>query len=539
MLQLSQIKMKPGYQIEDLYRKIQKEFMIKEEEIDSLRILKESIDARKKPEIYMILSVCVSLKNENKVSKRLKNNKNVSSYQPVVYKFPNAGTEKMRDRPVIVGSGPAGLFCAYFLAMHGYQPLLLERGKEVSERTKDVNEFWENGILNTESNVAFGEGGAGTFSDGKLNTLVHDKVGRNEVVLQTFVKHGAKENILYEAKPHIGTDILVNVVASMREQIKVWGGEVRFQSKVTDLCLEESKDGRRLTGVIVNGNEKIETQHCVLATGHSARDTFEMLHEKKIPMEAKSFAVGFRVIHPQKKINVSQYAMEDPRNLPPSPYKLTGKGENGRGVYSFCMCPGGYVVNASSEEKRTAVNGMSYSDRAGEYANSAIIVSVDPEDFGEEGPLAGIHFQRKLEEKAYEAGQGKIPIETLKDYEDNAKVLDEIRFSSDVPLKGQYQTADLSEVIPSCLRETFLHGMHAFDRKIHGFGSDDTILAGVESRTSSPVRVIRDDACQSEIRGLYPCGEGAGYAGGITSAAFDGMRVAEAIASEYYFESTD
>lgn len=529
MIKVNQMKLRPGYDNQDVFAKLVKTLRCSKDEIKSFQILKESIDARKKPDIMMSLSVAVSLSNEEKFLKKNKN-PDVILYQPVTYHFPEAGSKELEQRPVIIGSGPAGLFCAYYLSLYGYQPILLERGKCVEDRTKDVQDFWKTGKLKTESNVQFGEGGAGTFSDGKLNTLVNDKDGRNTEVLRVFVKHGASERILYDAKPHIGTDVLVNVVSSMREIIIKNGGEVRFESKVTELLIDDNK----VTGVIINGTETLYTNQVVLAIGHSARDTFAMLHKNKIPMDAKAFAVGFRVMHPQGMINTSQYGIADYKGLPPSPYKVTAKGNNGRGVYSFCMCPGGYVVNASSEEQRLAVNGMSYSNRGGAYANSAIIVSVDPLDFGFDGPLAGIAFQRKIEEAAYLAGKGKIPVEYYEDFKNAKKTgCKEVIFSGDIPLKGEYLTSDLTTILPQELNEAFVDGMEAFEKKIRGFASSEAIMAGVESRTSSPVRIHRDETGQSEVRGLYPCGEGAGYAGGITSAAMDGIRIAEAIRREF------
>jgi len=427
------------------------------------------------------------------------------------------------DRPVIVGTGPAGLFCGYLLAEHGYRPNLLERGADVEERTKEVESFWKGGSLNPESNVQFGEGGAGTFSDGKLNTLVKDKDGRNREVLRIFVENGAPEEILYESKPHIGTDILIQVVKNMREKILAWGGEVRFRTKFTSLSVE----GSSLTDIFCD-TKRLPCRTLVLACGHSARDTFDMLYHAGMEMEAKSFAVGFRVEHPQKRINFSQYGMEEPKGLPPAPYKLTAQTSFGRSVYSFCMCPGGYVVNASSENGRLAVNGMSYSDRGSDNANSAIIVQVIPEDFGSDHPLAGIAFQRKLEERAWIAGNGNIPMECLDDFKTGTLThqIEKVKHCT----KGSAVYADLRPILPEELNLAFLEGMEHFGKLLPGFDQDDTVLSGVESRTSSPVRIKRDEHLQSNIRGIFPCGEGAGYAGGITSAAMDGMRIAEAVA---------
>lgn len=503
---------------------------IKESDIASIQILKHSIDARKKPQIFQVYSLGIKLNRlaEDTVVKKCKN-VNVMISEQVEYHFPEAGTKKLSKRPVIIGMGPAGLFCGYMLALHGYRPILLERGCDVETRTKDVEEYWQGGILKADSNVQFGEGGAGTFSDGKLNTLVKDKNGRNKEVLRIFVHAGAPEEILFENKPHIGTDILKKVVVSMREEIILNGGEVRFESKVTALKTENEK----VTGVVINGKEEIQTNHVVLAIGHSARDTFLYLNSIHLPMESKSFAVGMRVEHPQELINEVMYGKEHGMELPAAPYKLTAKTSMDRGVYSFCMCPGGYVVNASSEEGRIAVNGMSYSDRSSRNANSAIIVQVTPNDFGAEGPLAGVEFQRRLEEKAFMAGNGKVPVQYYEDY-----VKDEE--SEETPdyqkpcIKGKYAYTNLRGILPEECEKAFIEGMEHFDKVIPGFAAKDAILAGIESRTSSPVRIHRDENLQSPaIKGLYPCGEGAGYAGGITSAAMDGIYIAEKIAECY------
>ena len=431
----------------------------------------------------------------------------------------------------MVGSGPAGLFCAYQLALHGYCPIVLERGQDVDQRIKDVEDFWNGKPLNSDSNVQFGEGGAGTFSDGKLNTLNKDPFLRNKEVLKIFVKMGAKETILYDQKPHLGTDALVDIVKNLRKEIIRLGGEVRFGSKVTDLCLNEQG---KVTGVEINGNEVLASEVVVLALGHSARDTFEMLHRRQVPMEAKEFAIGYRVMHPQSMVNESQYGLSNPEeiNLEAAPYKLTASSEGGRGVYSFCMCPGGYVVNASSEENRLVINGMSYSKRDSVTANSAIIISVKQEDFGETGPLAGVHFQQKIEESAYKIGRGNIPLQLYEDFK-NDKI--SCGFGEVEPcIKGAWEFANLRGILPKSLEDSFLEAMTSFGRKMKGFERGDAIMCGVEARTSSPLRICRKtETLQSEIEGLYPCGEGAGYAGGITSAAADGLHVAEKIASVY------
>lgn len=543
--------MKSGHSREQLLKKVLGILSVNETDILEFEIVRQSIDARKKPDIYYIYTVELSVKQEEKIYRAVLRKKcikeQISREEKIKYSFPSSGNKVQKHPTVIAGAGPAGLFCAYFLALHGYRPILLERGKSVEERTRDVEEFWRTGKLNPASNVQFGEGGAGTFSDGKLNTLVKDKDGRNRAVLKVFVKFGAKESILYDAKPHIGTDVLCKVVRNMREEIIRLGGQVRFQSQVTDILLTEDKVGpRKVTGVVVNGVEKLCCEQLVLAIGHSARDTFSMLYDKQIPMEAKSFAVGLRVEHPQRMINLSQYGDENPKELGAASYKLTAKASNGRGVYSFCMCPGGYVVNASSEEGRIAVNGMSYSGRDGDNANSAIIVSVTPEDFGSDHPLAGIAFQRSLEEKAYKLGDGKIPVQRYGEFKDKVSCSDisendmkeecEIRDGGSKLMpctKGEYVWADVSQILPNACNEAFVEGMESFGRQIKGFNRQDAILLGVESRTSSPVRIHRDVSLQSQVMGLYPCGEGAGYAGGITSAAMDGVRVAEMIATEF------
>ena len=414
------------------------------------------------------------------------------------------------------------------LAQAGFAPILLERGEAVEERQKKVDHFWTTGELDTQSNVQFGEGGAGTFSDGKLNTLVKDNHGRSRFVLKTFVEFGANDDILYESKPHIGTDILVDVVRNMRNEIIQMGGDIRFNSQVTDLRITDGE----VSAVEVNHEQWIDTKAVVLAIGHSARDTFQMLLDRQIPMRSKAFAVGVRVDHPQSLINENQYGKDCPDSLPAAAYKLTRKVADDRGVYSFCMCPGGYVVNASSEDEMTAVNGMSYNARAGENANSAMIISVRPEDFGSEEPLAGVEFQRKLERAAYREGKGKIPVQLFGDFCKNqvSTALGDIRPNT----KGEWTFGNVRSIFPEHLSAGLEEGIKGCEKLIPGFSREDALLLGVESRTSSPVRIERDnDHLQSEITGIYPCGEGAGYAGGIMSAAMDGIKVAEAIALKF------
>lgn len=526
MIQIQQLKLPITHSKEDLEKKITKLLKIQKEQLLSWRIAKQSIDARKKSEISYVYTIEVKTAMDEKVLKRVHQN-TISYVAQKEYQFKITGEKPLSNRPVIAGSGPAGLFCAYMLAQAGYAPIVLERGKTVEERTKDVSAFWKGGSLHPQSNVQFGEGGAGTFSDGKLNTLVKDNYGRNRKVLEIFTTYGAPEEICYEGKPHIGTDILAEVIPAIRRAIEAMGGTFMFETCMTDIAL---KDGK-ITKVQINHETWIDTEILILAIGHSARDTFAMLAERKIPMEAKSFAVGFRVEHPQEMISVSQYGENAAKILAPAPYKVTAKGVNDRGVYSFCMCPGGYVVNASSEEKRLAVNGMSYYKRDSKNANSAIIVSVTPKDFNGTEPLAGVEFQRRLEEKAFLFGDGAIPQQLYGDFKRKQVSKAYGAFSSETC--GNTSFGALHQMFSAEIYDSFIQGMESFSRKIPDFHRDDAILSGVESRTSSPVRIQRNEDFQSTVAGIYPCGEGAGYAGGIMSAAMDGLKVAEAVAAVY------
>ena len=508
MLRITQLKLPAEHTEQQLKERLIKTLRISPDDLIRYSIRKRSLDARKKPELYYVYTIDFQTKKESTVLRYMKNK--VQKVSDKAYRLPENGTETAPGRPIVVGSGPAGLFCAYLLALSGMRPVVLERGASVRERQHDVEQFWSTGVLNTKSNVQFGEGGAGTFSDGKLNTLVKDSNGRNRFVLETFVSFGAPEEILYEQKPHIGTDILTDVVETMRKRIIELGGDFRFHTQMTDIFPEEH-------AIEINGEKKMTAGPTVLAVGHSARDTFEMLHRRRLEMEAKSFAVGVRVEHLQKTIDASQYGREDM--------------DNGRGAYTFCMCPGGYVVNASSEEGRLAVNGMSYHDRAGENANSAVIVTVTPDDFGSAHPLAGIDFQRGLEERAWEAGEGLIPVQLFRDFRRNQQSTEPGRI---LPcMKGGYRFANVRSIFPEEIAASIEQGICAMDHKIRGFADGDVLLSGVESRTSSPVRIVRDENFTSRIPWVYPCGEGAGYAGGITSAAMDGMKVAEAIIRRY------
>lgn len=528
MIRIQQLKMPLCHNREELLKKAAKRCKIKAEQILNLEIVRQSVDARKKSEVCYVYTIDLTVKNESQILQKV-HDKNIMLTKRKFYQFPSEkhSGETLSQRPVIIGAGPAGLFCAYELVRAGYAPILLERGKCVEERTEDVRRFWESGILDTESNVQFGEGGAGTFSDGKLNTLVKDRFGRSRHVLETFVEFGADAKILYDAKPHIGTDVLSQVIANMRTYLIENGADIRFSTQVTDFSIEDGT----LRAIQLNGTEWIKTDVVVLAIGHSARDTFETLQNRGIPMEAKAFAVGFRVEHPQEMINNIQYQGADMRYLSPAAYKLTANFENHRGVYSFCMCPGGYVVNASSEEGRLAVNGMSYHDRSGNNANTAMIVTVTPEDFAGEGALAGVAFQRELEKKAFAMGNGKIPQQLYGDFVKKHISSGYGEFASCT--RGKTEFAPLHELLPQELSDTFIRGMEQFPRYMEGYNRYDAILSGIESRTSSPVRIWRNEEFESEIKGLYPCGEGAGYAGGIMSAGMDGIKIAEMIAKQY------
>lgn len=500
---------------------------IRPEDFLKFKIVKKSIDARKKPEITVTYTVRFSLEREEEVFRKNRGNRNLSLVEeelPLASRIPSLQTEQ---KIVVVGAGPAGLFCAYYLSLCGCRPILIERGAAMEERTRDVEEFWEKEILNPESNVSFGEGGAGTFSDGKLNTGVKDRTGRKQFVLESFVRFGAGEDILYESKPHIGTDVLRRVIVNMRKEMIAKGCEFRFHTKMTGLHIENGTVCGIRVEKMLGKERQSETIPCddlVLAIGHSARDTFVMLHEQNITMSPKAFAIGVRIQHSQSDIDFAQYGIRDGK-LPAAPYKCTGKTGDGRGVYSFCMCPGGYVVNASSEPGGLVVNGMSDAGRDSGNANSAIVVSVEPEDFGGEGCLAGVEFQRRYEKAMYDLCQGKIPVQRYGDFVRNQETVKAGRIKPCV--KGKWDYANLRKALPKYVVNGMIEGIGQFQKKLTGFGDEDTLLLGIETRTSSPVRIERDENFVSvSTGGLYPCGEGAGYAGGIMSAAMDGLRVA-------------
>ena len=523
MIRIRDIALPPEHDSNQLIFEAAKLLRVSGSRIRRLNLVRRSVDARKKPDVKIIYTVDVAVDgSENKI---LKNSgcKRASIVTPQFYKVPKAA-KLPEKRPVIVGFGPAGMFAALVLAKAGLKPLVLERGEDAASRHEKVEQFFSTGQLDPKSNVQFGEGGAGTFSDGKLNTGVNNP--RIGWILEQFVAFGARENILYDAKPHVGTDVLLNVVQNLRHRVIELGGEVRFNTQVTGLRL----DGCKIIGLELENGDIIDCDRVILAIGHSARDTFRMLHETGIPMEPKPFAMGVRIEHKQTEIDKAQYGAVNPA-LPPADYKLVRHLDDGT-VYTFCMCPGGFVVAAGSEAGGVVTNGMSYADRDGENANAALLVTVNPSEFPYEGVLGGAEWQRQIEEAAFRAGGEtyRAPAQRVGDFL--------ARKASVGP--GEVQPTyrpgvtwcDLHDVLPEKITRSIAQALPGLEQSLSGFAHPDAVLTAPETRSSSPVRILRDESKQSVIKGLYPCGEGAGYAGGIMSAAIDGIQCAEALIEE-------
>ncbi len=515
MLKITNLFLPVKYTAEDVKNEIKRKLGIGDYDIISIEIIKDSVDAHIRGKICRCISVAASLRGE----KRFYGVKNVEKYTPYLYEYPPVS--RLKKRPVVVGSGPAGLFAAHILAASGACPIIIERGLDVDSRKKKVMQYFSGGELDTECNIQFGEGGAGTFSDGKLTTGTKD--ARQKKVIAEFIKHGAPEEIAYSGKPHIGTDLLSGIIKNMRNEIISLGGEFLFNCRLDDIYTENGF----LTGIKTTKGD-IETDTLILATGHSARDTFRMLFENGVFMEKKSFSVGVRIEHPQSLINDALYH-EFKDMLPAADYKAAVHLQGGRGVYTFCMCPGGSVVAAASEENTVVTNGMSNFARDGENANSALLVSVNPEDFSGEDIFAGMKFQQKLEKAAFYMGGANYfaPVQTVRDFHNNEKGVYLGNVNPTYPIG--VTPSNLSGLFPDFITHSLREGIVLMDRKIKGFNLPDAVLTGVESRSSSPLRIVRGKDLQSNIKGLYPCGEGGGYAGGIMSAAVDGIRVAEMI----------
>ena len=532
MLRLTELKLPLDHPADALRAAILQRLGIADDDLVGFSIFKRSYDARKKHALLLIYAVDVEVKNEAALLKKFRDDRHLAPTPDMDYQFVGHAPENLAERPLVVGFGPCGIFAALVLAQMGFKPIVLERGKAVRERTQDTWGLWRKHVLNPESNVQFGEGGAGTFSDGKLYSQIKDPKHLGRKVLTEFVKAGAPDEILYVSKPHIGTFRLVGMVEAMRHEIEALGGEIRFQQRVTDVLIEEGPDGKRIGGVTLASGETLASHHVVLALGHSARDTFEVLHKRGVYMEAKPFSIGFRIEHPQSLIDKARLGPSAGNPLlGAADYKLVHHAKNGRSVYSFCMCPGGTVVAAASEPNCVVTNGMSQYSRNERNANAGIVVGITPEDFPGDDPLAGIELQRKLEARAFELGGGNYdaPAQLVGDFIEGKP---STHLGSVEPsYKPGVHLTDLASALPDYAIEAIREALPAFDKQIKGFAMKDAVLTGVETRTSSPLRITRGEDCQSvNVKGLYPAGEGAGYAGGILSAGVDGIKVAEAVA---------
>jgi len=531
MLRITELKLPLDHPDEALREAIVQRLGIRDEQLLSFNLFKRSYDARKKnSELLFIYTIDLEASNEAELLDKFADDHNIGPAPDVTYKYVGHAPADVQERPIVVGFGPCGIFAGLLLAQMGFKPIILERGKEVRQRTKDTWGLWRKSVLNPESNVQFGEGGAGTFSDGKLYSQIKDPQHHGRKVLEEFVKAGAPDEILYINKPHIGTFRLTGMVEQMRQDMIALGAEVRFQEKVTDLLVEDGQ----LTGVVLESGEQLHSRHVVLALGHSARDTFRMLHAKGVYMEAKPFSVGFRIEHPQTlidKARLGKYAGHP--KLGAADYKLVYHAKNGRSVYSFCMCPGGTVVAATSEPGRVVTNGMSQYSRNERNANSGIVVGIDPERDYPDGPLAGIELQERLETLAYEMGGSnyQAPAQLVGDFV--AGRPSTALGSVEPSYKPGVTLGDLAPSLPDFAIEAIREALPAFDRQIKGYNLHDAVLTGIETRTSSPLRITRGEDYQSlNLKGLFPAGEGAGYAGGILSAGVDGIRIAEAVARD-------